>query len=96
MLYYVDVEKRATKAQKMLLNLEALKMMKNGKNLNKWIRTTALTVAAALTFTGTATTFAQSADINMIDTTMTAAYSITLPALSVMTVDRSMKLAEHV
>ena len=70
-------------------------MMKNGKNLNKWIRTTALTVAAALTFTGTATTFAQSADINMIDTTMTAAYSITLPALSVMTVDRSMKLAEE-
>ena len=95
MLYYVDVEKRATKAQKMLLNLEALKMMKNGKNLNKWIRTTALTVAAALTFTGTATTFAQSADIDMIDTTMTAAYSITLPALSVMTVDRSMKLAEE-
>ena len=70
-------------------------MMKNGKNLNRWIRTTALTVAAALTFTGTATTFAQSADINMIDTTMTAAYSITLPALSVMTVDRSMKLAEE-
>ena len=70
-------------------------MMKNGKNLNKWIRTTALTVAAALTFTGTATTFAQSADIDMIDTTMTAAYSITLPALSVMTVDRSMKLAEE-
>ena len=70
-------------------------MMKNGKNLNRWIRTTALTVAAALTFTGTATTFAQSADIDMIDTTMTAAYSITLPALSVMTVDRSMKLAEE-
>ena len=70
-------------------------MMKNGKNLNRWICTTALTVAAALTFTGTATTFAQSADINMIDTTMSAAYSITLPALSVMTVDRSMKLAEE-
>ena len=67
MLYYVDVEKRARKAQKMLLNLEALHMMKkNGMNgKNRWIRTTALAVAAVLAFSGTANKFAQAMGIRM-------------------------------
>lgn len=90
MLYYVDVEKRARKAQKMLLNLEALHMMKKN-GMNRWIRTTALTLAAALTFSGTANTFAQTMSADEI---VKASYSTALPVLSVATVDRSMKLAE--
>ena len=92
MLYYVDVEKRARKAQKMLLNLEALHMMKkNGMNgKNRWIRTTALAVAAVLAFSGTANTFAQAMDTDAI----AGAYRAALPVVSVAAVDRSMKLAE--
>ena len=64
-------------------------MKKNG--MNRWIRTTALTLAAALTFSGTANTFAQTMSADEI---VKASYSTALPVLSVATVDRSMKLAE--
>lgn len=76
----------------MLLNLEALHMMKkNGMNgKNRWIRTTALAVAAVLAFSGTANTFAQAMDTDAI----AGAYRAALPVVSVAAVDRSMKLAE--
>lgn len=66
-------------------------MKKNGMNgKNRWIRTTALAVAAVLAFSGTANTFAQAMDTDAI----AGAYRAALPVVSVAAVDRSMKLAE--
>ena len=66
-------------------------MKKNGVNgKNRWIRTTALAVAAVLAFSGTANTFAQAMDTDAI----AGAYRAALPVVSVAAVDRSMKLAE--
>ena len=66
-------------------------MKKNGMNgKNRWIRTTALAVAAVLAFSGTANTFAQAMDMDAI----AGAYRTALPVVSVAAVDRSMKLAE--
>ena len=66
-------------------------MKKNGMNgNNRWIRTTALAVAAVLAFSGTANTFAQAMDTDAI----AGAYRAALPVVSVAAVDRSMKLAE--
>ena len=66
-------------------------MKKNGMNgKNRWIRTTALAVAAVLAFSGTANTFAQAMDMDAI----AGAYRAALPVVSVAAVDRSMKLAE--
>ena len=65
-------------------------MKKNGMNgKNRWIRTTALAVAAVLAFSGTANTFAQAMDTDAI----AGAYRAALPVVSVAAVDRSMKLA---
>lgn len=66
-------------------------MKKNGMNgKNRWIRTTALAVAAVLAFSGTANTFAQAMDTDAI----AGAYKAALPVVSVAAVDRSMKAAE--
>ena len=66
-------------------------MKKNGMNgKNRWIRTTALAVAAVLAFSGTANTFAQAMDTDAI----AGAYRAALPVVSVAAVDRSMKAAE--
>ncbi len=101
MLYHRKDKKYEVNSRKMVLVLEALIIMKNGKNRDRWIRITAVIAVTLLLFIGTATTSAYPVDsaktdtVDAIHTPFHTVYSATLPTLSVMTTDRSMKLVEE-